>query len=202
MTGKIFICYNRQDKQFVEQIASCLQDERFDLWYDKHSIIPGDEWIDEIQKGLNQSSIALICIGKHGISDGWQRKEITLALNRQVKKKINIVPVLLPGCTDKQIPESLSIHHFIRFNINSITGFVQSINNCYKQNRFDSIAPPNSLKTTKQIYNKEDIIQTLNKKLLMYEKEMNTVANIDKKFEYASRIEDTRKEIERINKEY
>ena len=92
-----FLSYNAKDRDYVESIASSLQEEAglavfFDLW----SIIPGDSWQEALEEGLAQASTCVIFFGKHGLGP-WQRQEMRAALERRVEEEgFRVIPVILP----------------------------------------------------------------------------------------------------------
>jgi len=104
-----FISYNHLEKNVVRQVADYLQSMNKRIWFDEHAILPGDEFPNKIQKGIDKSYIILVFIGDNGISEGYHYVEIKTARSirsRRIKEKSIEVPIIIPvKLTSKKISE-------------------------------------------------------------------------------------------------
>lgn len=103
--GGIFISYRRSDGSGYAHALQAQLERRLGpdkLFIDVDSIKPGQDFVEEIEKALDSSSVLLVLIGKRWFQperlqdpQDFVRLEIILAL----KKGKQIIPVLLEGST-------------------------------------------------------------------------------------------------------
>ena len=101
----VFLSYTSADLPSVTEIASALKDKGLSVWFDKWILRPGDMWMEELEKGIVKSRVIAVVVGPRGIGE-WANSEMRAAIDRSVKRKARVVPVLLPGvlATDERIP--------------------------------------------------------------------------------------------------
>lgn len=68
---------------------------------------PGDESLGEITKGINEARSVVIFVGKTGLGTFQGGIEVQLIISLLAKKKLRVIPVLLPGVSN--LPEELEI---------------------------------------------------------------------------------------------
>lgn len=107
----VFISYKRDDEERVTQLAQELESRHVTVWTDRH-IEPGRVWREEIEEALRYSAVAIFCIGDRGL-DYWQRREVQAALDLQIHRKLQLIPVLLEGSSLDAMPEFLRFHHLV-----------------------------------------------------------------------------------------
>lgn len=116
-TYGVFLSYNREDCEAVQRIAVYLADEaQVNPWFDKWSLIPGEPWARNLEKGLEASSCCAVFIGKSG-QGPWQQPEVAAALRKSVNSpEFRVIPVLLPDApSDPELPPFLSGHTWVDF---------------------------------------------------------------------------------------
>jgi|GEM_PF-6440457 hypothetical protein len=115
----VFLAHNSDDKPQVRIICRKLKEEGLRPWLDEEQIEAGKVFQDEIQQGIIQSKSAAIFIGAKGLGD-FQGIELKILISISQKKRISVIPVLLPGVDI--IPEGLLLlqqFHWVKFkNIN------------------------------------------------------------------------------------
>jgi hypothetical protein len=80
------------------------------IFYDNFA--EGDRLLPHIDQMIRRCRTFLICLGSSGLTDGWQQKELGIALDAAtIGGSIRIVPVLLPDADLAAIPESLK--HYV-----------------------------------------------------------------------------------------
>ncbi|MBI1928935.1 AAA-like domain-containing protein, partial [Candidatus Poribacteria bacterium] len=94
----VFLSYNSEDRDAVKRIAVYLDDDaKLRPWLDLWSLIPGEPWVENLERGVATSSSCAVFVGKSG-EGPWQRREVAAALNKQVQtRQFRVIPVLLPG---------------------------------------------------------------------------------------------------------
>jgi tetratricopeptide (TPR) repeat protein len=114
----VFLSYNSQDREAVEELARFLQDETgLKLWLDRWSNVPGAQWQEELERALGAARACAVFIGPSGIGR-WQNEELRCALQERVSRKdFRVIPVLLPGAPPGggEVPRLLSRSTWVDF---------------------------------------------------------------------------------------
>jgi hypothetical protein len=105
----VFLCHNSRDKQEVRQIADQLLARGFLPWLDERELRPGLTWQKGVQDQLRTIKAAAVFIGP-GRMGRWQELEQQALLDRFVKQKKPVVPVILPGV--KKVPQLALLKQF------------------------------------------------------------------------------------------
>jgi hypothetical protein len=93
----VFVSYNSRDRDAVQRVATVLRDHHgLRVWLDSWVLPPGRFWQDHIEEGLQSSSSIAVFVGPGGFGL-WEKPEVRVALDRQVKSRTPVIPVLLPG---------------------------------------------------------------------------------------------------------
>jgi hypothetical protein len=59
----VFISYSSNDLVKVERLAEALGDEKdITVWLDTTNIYPGDDFLEEIKKGIREADKIIICL--------------------------------------------------------------------------------------------------------------------------------------------
>lgn len=101
---RVFLSYNAKDRSFVEALASKLQSAGVALWFDQWSLQPGDRWQSAIDAAIRDAATILLVVGPSGPSP-WQQFETMAALESAAQDGRRLIPVLLPGVSDKAVAE-------------------------------------------------------------------------------------------------
>ena len=113
----VFLSYNSEDYEAVEQIAVYLKEQAGLLpWFDRWNLIPGKSILEYIEIGLMNSSACAVFVGKSG-QGPWQNKEVETALRQQIQNAdLAVIPVLLPDAPQKpELPLFLQGNLWIDF---------------------------------------------------------------------------------------
>lgn len=109
---KVFLSYNHQDAEIAERIKQSLAGAGIDVWRDGDEIRGGDTWQERVEEAVASADAALVLIGLH--PKGWQNEEIRLLLDQHVRnQRPRVVPILVPGGREEDIPPLLSSKHWI-----------------------------------------------------------------------------------------
>ncbi len=99
---KIFLSYAHEDISMAKRIYQDLKRYGLDVWFDNESLLPGQDWENEIEKAIETSKYFLVLLSSKGMSErGYVHKEIRLALNifdRCPEDDIYMIPIRLDDC--------------------------------------------------------------------------------------------------------
>lgn len=100
---KVFISYARKDEALAGKVAATLEEAGLDAWYDKREIMPGENWADNIAKGLKESDAMVVLLTPHALESDLVSLDIDHALSEKAYKN-RLIPVLVGE------PEDFSSH--------------------------------------------------------------------------------------------
>lgn len=116
---KVFLSYAMSDRKEADKLVQGLHEAGIETWFDRESLVPGENWTDAIKKALDNTNTVLFLIGKGVRESEWQRLEMRQALERSTRdRRYRIVPVLLPGADPQRIPAVLSAYQSIDLRTN------------------------------------------------------------------------------------
>ena len=79
---KVFLCHASQDKQPARELYERLAGEGYDVWLDERSLLPGQDWEQEIQSAVKNSDAVVVLISNNSVSKvGFIQRELRLALD-------------------------------------------------------------------------------------------------------------------------
>jgi hypothetical protein len=111
---RIFLCHSTTDKPIVRNLYQRLCAEGVEPWLDEESLLPGQDWDQEIAKAVRQSDVVLVCLSHSSVNKaGYVQKEIKYALDvadEQPEGTIFLIPVKLEEC---EIPGRLRRWHWV-----------------------------------------------------------------------------------------
>jgi WD40 repeat protein len=94
----IFISYSRRDLAFAQKIVDALAVNKLDTWIDWKSIPKGEDWEQEIYRGIEEADAFLFLISPDSVKSEMCNKEIAHA----VKNGKRMLPIVLHD-TDRKI---------------------------------------------------------------------------------------------------
>lgn len=84
----IFISYNSNDRDRVERLVRCLEQEGFDVWWDQ-KISPGAKFVFEIEKQIKAAKCVVVVWSKTSLDRGWVLTEAEYANTQGI-----LIPIL------------------------------------------------------------------------------------------------------------
>ena len=94
----IFISYSRRDLGFAQKIVDALASQNLEMWIDWKSIPKGEDWEQEIYRGIEAADALLFLISPDSIRSRMCNTEIIHAL----KNRKRILPILLHKTTTSE----------------------------------------------------------------------------------------------------
>ncbi|MBI5557691.1 MAG: TIR domain-containing protein [Deltaproteobacteria bacterium] len=127
---RVFLSHSHSDKELVREVADRLRADNIEVWIDEAQLKVGDSLIQTIEHGLDLSDFIVFFISNKSLNSQWSRKELSVALTRQLSGEGGAVllPILLE---DVELPPLLrsvayldlrdrNIEHASRLLINTI----------------------------------------------------------------------------------
>jgi TIR domain/FCD domain len=102
----VFLSHNTKDKPAVRELAQALRARGLNVWLDEWELVPGQPWQKPIEEIIKTTRSSAVLVGKDGFGP-WQDAEMQACLSEFMKRKLPVIPVLLPGAPD--IPPRLPI---------------------------------------------------------------------------------------------
>ena len=82
---KIFISYAHSDQAAAKRIAAELEKVELKVWLDASSLKPGENWVSDIEKGLQEAGYLLLLLSHASLASHWVQREWTSMLAKQLE---------------------------------------------------------------------------------------------------------------------
>ncbi|MDD4439801.1 MAG: toll/interleukin-1 receptor domain-containing protein [Tissierellia bacterium] len=88
-----FLSYASEDEQLANEIAGSLKSHGFKIWYAPIELTVGDEILDSIVKGMNESRSGILLVTKAYLQKNWTNMERSVLTRQHIEKKKGIYQV-------------------------------------------------------------------------------------------------------------
>lgn len=102
----VFFSYNSKDWPIVWELAELLCARGLRVWLAKRELSPGSPWQEALEEIIKITPSACVLLGKEGFGP-WQSMEMRSLLTEFVNRKLQVIPVLLPGALEDLLPTFL-----------------------------------------------------------------------------------------------
>jgi hypothetical protein len=110
---QVFISYaTEEDGEFAQRLAKDLRGLGAQVWIAPESILPGEEWVDAIERGLEESSQMVVVLTPAALESPWVRTETNIAIAQERLGRMEIIPLLVEPV---EVPLLLSAYHYDLF---------------------------------------------------------------------------------------
>lgn len=109
---QIFISYSRKDTEITRQITEQFQAEGLEAWVDWQDIAPSIDWMNEIQKGIEEADVFLYLISPDSIASQVCAAEVNYAIINGKR----IIPVVVRDFDAKSAPATITHLNWIFFS--------------------------------------------------------------------------------------
>jgi|GEM_PF-4961601 len=92
----VFLSHNSRDKPAVRKLADKLRERGITVWLDEEQLVPGRPWQSALEEVIATARSAAVLVGHDGIGP-WEVPEMRACLSEFVKRRVPVIPVLLPG---------------------------------------------------------------------------------------------------------
>lgn len=98
----VFLSHNSKDKPAVRQLAEILKTRGLTVWLDEWELVPGRPWQEALEEIIQTANSAAVLVGKDGLGP-WEIPEMRGCLSEFVKRRIPVIPVLLPNAPQQPV---------------------------------------------------------------------------------------------------
>jgi hypothetical protein len=116
-----FLCHSSKDKDLIRKIAAKMKARNIAYWLDEEQIDPGDNTIDKITEGLQNSRYIIPCISKDQLKSGWAKNEYQSVLTTIISSdsQQRVIPFILDNTPFNDVPSLLKIYRAERYSVPS-----------------------------------------------------------------------------------
>jgi hypothetical protein len=105
-----FIAYASPDRGAAEELSWQLQDLDRIVFFDKAGLDLGAAWDEELLDALGRSRVVVVLVSRNTRRAHYEREEVARAIKvARADDGVRVVPVILPGAEDSNVPYGLSI---------------------------------------------------------------------------------------------
>ena len=103
----VFISYSHKDEDWKDRMVSHLKvlqmEDILDVWEDRR-IETGEDWYPEIQKAMDQASVAILMVTVNFLTSKFiLGEEVPRLMKRRAEEGLRIFPVIVKPCAWKQV---------------------------------------------------------------------------------------------------
>lgn len=88
---QVFISHAHQNADFAHRLADDLRREGYEIWIAPDSILPGEHWVEAMNRALLQSGIFLLVSTPHAVVSEWVQDETNYAIELATKRQIRFI---------------------------------------------------------------------------------------------------------------
>jgi len=104
----IFVSYAHEDVALAHAFAPALEAAGARVWLDQGELLIGDSLIERISEAIAEFDFVAALVSAASVKSNWCRKEIALAMSKQLTRGARQVTVLPVRVGDVQMPPSLA----------------------------------------------------------------------------------------------
>lgn len=110
----VFLSYASENLEKASELFQKLSQEGMEVWWDKNSLLAGEDWKLAISEAIENSDAILICVSEISLrKEGYAQKEIKDALEKAQEKPdgtIFLIPVRWDDC---KVPSKLAKYQYV-----------------------------------------------------------------------------------------
>lgn len=77
---RIFVSHSHQDNDWCRPFVEALKAVGYDVWYDETGLTGGDEWLDSIQREVENREVFLLILTPEAWDSKWVQREFKSAI--------------------------------------------------------------------------------------------------------------------------
>jgi DNA-binding winged helix-turn-helix (wHTH) protein len=95
---QIFISHATADAELAHRLAADLQAEGWAVWMAPDSILPGEKWVEAINRGLAESGVFLLLLTPEAVVSRWVTTETNVAIGMEHRGLLKFIPLDVKPC--------------------------------------------------------------------------------------------------------
>lgn len=95
---QVFVSHAHEDKDFAQRLATDLRANGWRVWISPDSILPGEKWVDAIERGLATSGVFVVALTPAAIRSRWVKTETNVAITLEHRELVRLVPLDVETC--------------------------------------------------------------------------------------------------------
>ncbi len=95
---QVFVSHTKSDAELAHRLAADLANAGLGIWIAPDSILPGEGWVDAINRGLEESSDLVVLLTPSAVESMWVRQEVSAAIALERKGRIRLIPLEVEHC--------------------------------------------------------------------------------------------------------
>lgn len=170
----VFISHSHKDKMVARTLARKLNQYGIYTWIDEAEIKIGDSLIEKIRDGLDKVDYLIALISADSVESEWVKKELDIAMNREIEsKRVVVIPILTGKCeipgflkgklyadmtSNKKINENFPLL-LSRFNV----GYIETVKESFTEFNFTATEIIEKLENANE-FEKIEILESITDK--------------------------------------
>jgi len=103
----LFVSYAHEDSRLAQELATAMKALGARVWVDQGELLIGDSLIERISEAIAEFDFVAALVSPASVRSNWCRKEIALAMSKQLQRGSRVVTVLPVRVGDVEMPPSL-----------------------------------------------------------------------------------------------
>ncbi|MCL4261855.1 MAG: SUMF1/EgtB/PvdO family nonheme iron enzyme [Anaerolineae bacterium] len=95
---QVFISHAHQDAELAQRLAADLRARGWPVWMAPDSIQTGEQWVEAVNRGLEESGVLLLLISHAAVNSAWVRRETNVAIELEHQGEIQFYPLEVQPC--------------------------------------------------------------------------------------------------------
>ena len=118
----IFISYAHEDSELAHALAKAMEADGARVWLDQGELLIGDSLIDRISEAIAEFDFVAALVSTASVESNWCRKEISLAMSKQVQRGARGVTVLPVRVGNVVMPPALADVLWVQLDVDDVQG--------------------------------------------------------------------------------
>lgn len=91
--NQVFLSHSSDDGELAHGLAAALRRRGWEIWIAPDSILPGEKWVEAINRGLEESGIFVLLMTDSVMNSRWVKNETNAAIGMEHEGKIRFIPL-------------------------------------------------------------------------------------------------------------
>jgi hypothetical protein len=96
---QVFISHASADAEIAYQLAADLETAGWSVWIAPKSILPGEKWVEAINRGLEESAVFVLLMTPEAVQSRWVTSETNVAIEMEHEGLLRFIPIQIKFCS-------------------------------------------------------------------------------------------------------